>query len=80
MYEAYYVCVGCKQELDCYAREMYNGICPKCGHVTNGTVCATEKRSRQAVDIPTPWWVYALQMGFCIFVIISLYKCCEQYR
>lgn len=45
---AIYRCAACKEKLS-FSQIMYShGICPKCGHVTNGTVCDYAKEAKDA--------------------------------
>ena len=47
MWIAIYKCVSCREELEAH-EEMYNhGVCPKCGHVSRGTICDTIKSSKE---------------------------------
>jgi len=45
-HKPYYVCIECNAELDNSSRLYNYGTCPKCGHTVPGTICATEKRTR----------------------------------
>lgn len=48
-------CVGCSSALSEYDRLYRDGICPKCGHQSDGTICDAQK-----VAVPVvrrrPWW------------------------
>lgn len=51
------LCVECKTPLS-HTEEYYSdGICPHCGHNSNGTICNTKvKAVRWVVDSQPKWW------------------------
>lgn len=50
------VCTNCKDRLYDKDKMYSGGVCPKCGFVTAGTVCRTEKIVlKQFKEIPNKW-------------------------
>jgi predicted RNA-binding Zn-ribbon protein involved in translation (DUF1610 family) len=51
------VCVKCEGRLK-YSQKMYSdGVCPKCGHVTIGTICETNKVIIKEIK-HHEWWQF----------------------
>lgn len=50
-YKAQYTCIACSHVLSDRERCYHDGVCPFCGHVTNGTVCDTDKLSVDTSEI-----------------------------
>lgn len=57
-YVAVYFCANqnCNRQLLRRERMDSGGVCPHCGHVAEGTICETVKKSGRV--IPRPWWKF----------------------
>jgi len=53
-----YFCVECEHELSDKERSYSKGVCPYCGHIEPGTICATTEKARQFIRYRKPWWMF----------------------
>lgn len=55
-YIGQWVCADCKTYLSEYEKMHSNGVCPHCGLITQGTICATVKYAVPVGEAKKPWW------------------------
>lgn len=48
-------CTACKQHLSDYSIFYSEGICPRCGNVSDGTICDDFKRARRWIRTNSKW-------------------------
>jgi hypothetical protein len=51
-------CVGCSSALSEYDRLYSDGVCPKCGHQSDGTICDAQKVAVPKMRRSRPWWYF----------------------
>ena len=56
-WEARLVCAVCRQYLTTHEIYYSDGVCPRCGHDSDGTVCDTQTVIWRWVETESPsWW------------------------
>jgi len=70
------VCIKCENELTDQQKHYRNGICARCGHITRGTVCDTEKVVTKIIS-HSPWWKFWGQKQKEQFCLISQMNRCS---
>ena len=51
------LCIKCDKRIHDHDRSYNSGICPKCGHDSNSTICDTKTIPTRRTD-NIPWWKF----------------------
>lgn len=54
------ICVECEHQLEYQDRRYNRGICPYCGHNSDGIMCKTKDIVIREIHYTYPWWQITL--------------------